>query len=95
MSVLFIRKEEPGERKCQQPQFSESLFMQKIYTGDLAALFVICFSSIFIKMFILENECCPFVLGISLCITHGSPGVASHEQLPFRIQMFIKRLGLF
>lgn len=45
------------------------------------------FFSIFRNMYALDNECCPFVLGIPLCITHGSPGMASHEQLQFCIQM--------
>lgn len=45
-------------------------------------------------MYVLDSGCCPFVLGIPLCITHGSLGTASQDQLQFCIQVFIKRLGL-
>lgn len=50
------------------------------------------FFSIFRNMYELDNERCPFVLGIPLCIAHGSPGMACHEQS--RFCLFIERLGL-
>lgn len=43
VSFIYMTAES-GKRKCYWPRFCESLFMQKIQTGDLAAWLMVCSS---------------------------------------------------